>query len=133
MPIGFIVGRECPPNCVPVQARLDVNIVANVAVIIVVDERMMAYGIVKRERGNREKHPENERLTKERSGQAGVFLTRRQQMDLNTPGISVGITRKSTSLLAPTRTRKKLGEALHPSAQNCEKLNAISTGKVVPY
>ncbi len=54
MPIGFIVSGECPPNGVPVQAGFHVDVVADVAVVIVIDEWMMAYRVVKRERCNYE-------------------------------------------------------------------------------
>jgi hypothetical protein len=76
-----------------VQAGFDARVVANLAVVIVIEERMMAHRAIEREGGGDEKEAKNERLPWRRKGQASAFLRGGQQLDLLTPGRVRGITR----------------------------------------
>ena len=50
MPIGLIVGGECPLDRVPVEPVLNVNVLGDIAIVVVIDERMMNRRVVKSER-----------------------------------------------------------------------------------
>jgi hypothetical protein len=98
MPIGFVVSCERPANSVPMQAGFDVDIVANVTVVVVVDEGMMTHGVIKRESSDYEKKAQDEGLPPRGEGQSGafpVFFWGRQQMNLTTPSRAGGIPRKA--------------------------------------
>ena len=52
MPVALLLGGEGPSDRVPVQSVVDVGIVRDVAVVVIVDERVAIDGVVEGERGN---------------------------------------------------------------------------------
>ena len=62
MPIGLIVGGESPRDRVPSEARLNVEVVRDIAIVVVIDERMMNRRMVKNDGCDHEDKTQNEGL-----------------------------------------------------------------------
>ena len=59
MPVGLIVGGESPGDRFPAEPCLNVNVLRDVAVVVVIDERMMNRRVVESDGGNDQDKTEN--------------------------------------------------------------------------
>ena len=59
MPIGLIVGGECPLDRIPAEPVLNVDVLGYVAVVVVIDKRMMNRRVVKNDGGDYKNKTEN--------------------------------------------------------------------------
>ena len=78
------------------QARLYMDVIANVTIVVIVDKWMMTDRVVQRECGDYKQQAQNEGLPRRRKGQGSGFFKGRQPMNLITPDGACGITRQGT-------------------------------------
>ena len=76
MPIGLIVGGESPRDRVPGEPRLNVVVLGDIAVVVVIDERVMNRRVVKSRGGDYEDKAENQGTLRWLSEQALCRLRR---------------------------------------------------------
>src|ERR1035437_3520383 len=76
MPIGLIVAGESPLDHVPVEPGLNVNVISYVAVIVIIDERVMKCRVVERDGGDDQEKTQNKYSLRWSSEQACPRLRR---------------------------------------------------------
>ena len=60
MPVALFLGGESPGDRVPVQTVVDVRVLGNVAVIVIIDERVAVDRVVERQCGDDQEKTQND-------------------------------------------------------------------------